>query len=204
MEWYDTKRLFNDADARIIVKKLYNKNDYRQAGSTLFCRCPGGHKETRLDHCAVYRTMCICFSCGNHYGLREMLESYFKDDSFSEICGRIADVCGGREFYLVKKTGKKKEAMPFTQAELEIIGIFSPENVPNVPKISTFYKDDPVSCTGYLRSRAKTYLDRYDYLKLHEENQDLKAEYERRYHITRTLYERLGGVIDTVPRMFRL
>ena len=207
MEWYDTKRLFADADARIIVKALFSKNDFRQAGSTLFCRCPGGHKETRLEHCAVYKTGCKCFSCGNHYGLREMLESYFKDDNFSELCGRIADVMGGRDLYLTSRTGSpqaRKKELPFTGAELEIIGLYSPENIPDVPKLSSLYKDDPEACKAYVRNRAKAFLSRYDYLKQNEENQDLREEFERRYRITRQLYERLGGVIDTVPRMFKL
>lgn len=204
--WYDTKRLFADADARIIVRALWRKEDYRQAGSTLFCRCPSGHKETHIDHCAVYQDGCKCFSCGARFGLREMVESYYEGKTFPEICGMIADVLGGREFYMTDKSSpaRKKVQLPFTMSELETIGIYSPENVAGVPKMSVFYEDEPKTCILFIKRRAKEYLERYDYLRANETNNDLREEFERRYRLTKQLLERLGEKIETAQRLFKL
>lgn len=214
MEWYDTKRLFADADARIVVKAIYDKNDYQQSGSTLFCRCPAGHKETRIDHCAVYKSGCKCFSgsCGARFDTKEIVEKYFEKKgetlSFSEICGKIADAMGGRELYLTSKsdTATRKPQLPIERSDLEVIGVYSPENTPGVPKISSMFEDDPEACKKFLLSRAHQMLDRYDALMASEKNHDLRTEWERRHRITRQIIIKLGGEEEQkkITRLFRL
>ncbi len=208
VEWYDTRRLFEDADARTIVRALYDRDDYRQSGATLFCRCPGGHRETRLDHCAVYKTGCKCFSCGERFDTKEMVERYFaergEDLNFSEICGKIADVLGGRELYLTGKSSKavQKKELPLQMSELEVIGIYSPEHTAGVPTVSGLYEADPEACILFLRKRAEDYLEKYSVLRDSEENPELREEWDRRHRITRQIIIKLGGKIDTVPRLF--
>ncbi len=193
-DWYDTKRLFSDADARIIVKNLFNPADFRKSGSTLFCRCPSGHKETRLDHCAVYKSGCKCFSCGSHYTTKEMVEIYFNETSFPDICGRIADAIGGRENYLIKPdTKNKKPVMPVTREEMEIVGIYSPEGR-DVPTITKLFEDDRKSCIALIRERAKEMKGKYTSLLLEENNPDLREELERRLSVTECIIKKLPGV----------
>ncbi len=190
-EWYDAERLFREADARQLVKSMWARQDFRMAGSTLFCRCPSGHKETRLDHCAVYKSGCKCFSCGEHFSAKEMVERYFGDATFAEVCGRIADCLGGREFYLITKNKKKVKTLPLTREELEIIGIYSPEGNDG-PKISELYKNNRDQTKKWLLSRAKEFLERYEKLLSSEKNSDLSAELERRKKVTETIVKRLG------------
>ena len=194
MEWYDTRRLFEDADARVVVRRLWAKDDFRQTGATLFVKCPSGHKETRLDHCAVYKEGCKCFSCGNHYGLKEMMEIYFPGKKFPEICSLIADAIGNKEDYLTKKTGHKKEdPFPLNMQELDIIGLYSPEREPDVPKITALYKDEPRACRMLLRHRAKEFTEKYKKFRDEEKNPDLQAEFAKRTELAEQILKKLGG-----------
>lgn len=181
MEWFDTKRLFDDADARIVVKALFSRDDFRVSGSTLFCRCPENHPETALNHCAVYKTGCKCFSCGKSYPTMDMVKKYYENRgenlSFSEICGRIADAIGGKERYLLsgKPDESKKSTFPLNNRELSLIGLYSPESKPSVPKLSTLYKQDRRTALFYMKKKAEETLKKYMELSQND-NEALKEE----------------------------
>lgn len=195
--WYDTKTLFSEADGRVVVKSLFDSCDFKMSGSTLFCRCPSGHKETQLNHCAVYKDGCKCFSCGERYGIKEMVEKYYalkgRSLSFLEICELIADTCGGKDRYLIKKDTKKpsQKKLPLSREELAMIGITSPEWEKDVPKMSVFYKNDEKLCLAYLTKKAETVLLKLQTLK-NNDNENIVKEACRREIIIKDIIKKLS------------
>lgn len=169
MNWFDTKTLFDEADARNVVKRLFDSTDYHMSGTTMFCRCPSGHKETRLNHCAVYKDGCKCFSCNERYGIKDMVEKYYllkgQALTFTEICELVADTCGGRDRFLIKKEKKKKKDFPLNREELSLICLSSPEWEKDVPKLSELYRQDEKLCKTYLVKRAQDVMAKVILLK---------------------------------------
>lgn len=71
----NTKKLASDIDARTVVENLFSRDDFTKSGTTMFVRCPAGHSETKLNHCAVYAGGCKCFSCGESFSTIEMVKN---------------------------------------------------------------------------------------------------------------------------------
>lgn len=197
----DTKKLSENADAREIVKSLFSQNDYKQAGATLFVRCPGGHKETQINHCAVYKNGCKCFSCGESFSTIEMVKRYFPGDDFVTVCEKIADISGyDISWYRSSKT-KEKKFLLLSAEELETVGIYQPKN-PDYPSFEDYMREDKENALLYLKERTREYMEKYNTMIPKEQNICLKEALKARYNTCRKILQKLGDKRQYVPKLF--
>ena len=118
--------LLDSADCLTVIKAIGMKT--KKNGNSLFCECVSGtHKETRINHCQVFKHAIHCYSCGAHYTIYNMVKEYYKNVqgielTHDEICEIIANTCGGPESFLEKPVNKK-DRFPFKKEEIEALNL---------------------------------------------------------------------------------
>ena len=125
---YDKERLREAADCRAVASYI----GMRLSGT--YCECVSGiHRETQLNHCAIYRHNIHCFSCGDNRDVFGMVMGYYENVlgtpiTYQEAFKIVGDACGGADLYRVQVTDTekpRKPAMPLTEEELSLIGLSS-------------------------------------------------------------------------------
>ncbi|RHU81853.1 hypothetical protein DXC24_15070 [Clostridium sp. OM08-29] len=203
----NTKKLASDIDARTVVENLFSRDDFTKSGATMFVRCPAGHSETRLNHCAVYAGGCKCFSCGESFSTIEMVKKYFPGLAFPEVCEKIAEAAGTDiSLYENGKTvsKRKKEALPFTEELLTALNLKNPKK-DGFPSLEYYYREEKSECLLYLAEKAKEMLSKYKNLLSVETNELLKIEWKSRYKIVQAfLQEQWSEKPEKILPLFRL
>ena len=203
----NTKKLASDIDARTVVENLFSRDDFTKSGATMFVRCPAGHSETRLNHCAVYAGGCKCFSCGESFSTIEMVKKYFPGLAFPEVCEKIAEAAGTDiSLYENGKTvsKRKKEALPFTEELLTALNLKNPKK-DGFPSLEDYYREEKSKCLLYLAEKAKEMLSKYKNLLSVETNELLKMEWKSRYKIVQAFLQEQGSEKpEKILPLFRL
>lgn len=203
----NTKKLASDIDARTVVENLFSRDDFTKSGATMFVRCPAGHSETRLNHCAVYAGECKCFSCGESFSTIEMVKKYFPGLAFPEVCEKIAEAAGTDiSLYENGKTvsKRKKEALPFTEELLTALNLKNPKK-DGFPSLEDYYREEKSECLLYLAEKAKEMLSKYKNLLSVETNELLKMEWKSRYKIVQAFLQEQGSEKpEKILPLFRL
>ena len=203
----NTKKLASDIDARTVVENLFSRDDFTKSGATMFVRCPAGHSETRLNHCAVYAGGCKCFSCGESFSTIEMVKKYFPGLAFPEVCEKIAEAAGTDiSLYENGKTvsKRKKEALPFTEELLTALNLKNPKR-DGFPSLEDYYREEKSECLLYLAEKAKEMLSKYKNLLSVETNELLKMEWKSRYKIVQAFLQEQGSEKpEKILPLFRL
>ena len=204
--WYDTAKLFSESDLRDVVRQYWDSRDYND-GTTMYIRCPSGHHETQLNHCAVYKTGCKCFSCGKYYPTCDAVSAYYKEKgqalTFEQICEKIADASGGRERFTQSHDRQKSSAPHFDREGLSAVGLnlYDLDHLPN----REIYRK--------VTEKAREYIRVYTELEEEETNPLLKAEWAKRKRLVRSMITEYSQPArqkneyfrrKPVPKMFRL
>ena len=207
---YDLKALEMEADCREVARFI----GMRLNGK--FCECVSGtHKETQLNHCAIYKDHIHCFSCGDNRNVFQMVQGYFTNVlgqplSFSESCGIVGDCLGGRELYRIHESqesqeSRKKNLLPFSEEDLQMIGLKSTERSCS---IASLYRDDPVCAMAVIKSCAEGELERISKLSSMLGRSVFEAkvrtELDQRYARIQSIYRKAGGETHRVRKMFNL
>ena len=201
---YDVNQLVQEADCREVAKFI----GMRLNGQ--YCECVSGlHKETQLNHCAIYHDRYHCFSCGEGGNAIRMVQQYYRNVmgtpvSFAEACKIVGDSCGGHEMFVVYGQQEKDPQLPFTQDELQAAGLDSP-----MAWWKQLWLENRQLCKTIVRERAKETLDKYREVLDAEGNRSvigaaLRAEAENRYAAAEKLYKACGGTEKRVRKMFKL
>lgn len=199
----NTKKLASDIDARTVVENLFSRDDFTKSGTTMFVRCPAGHSETKLNHCAVYAGGCKCFSCGESFSTIEMVKKYFPDLTFPEVCEKIAEAAGTEiSLYEDKKrvSKAKKEALPFTEDLVAALNLKNPKK-DGFPSLEDYYREEKEECLLYLIEKAKEMLSKYKNLLSVENNELLKMEWKSRYKIVQAFLQEQGSGSETPAKI---
>ena len=159
MQW-KLDELLAAADAAEVARSIGMRTC--RSGATTFVENVDGRQETRLNHVKLFRDGCKDFTTGKVRNTYSMVRDYYANClgrtlAHDEICEIIADTCGGADLYVVrKKTGKKakkSKPFPFTNEELELIGLRPANKYNYVINSYTTWKDEkherPVDLDGY-------------------------------------------------------
>ena len=138
MQW-KLEELMASADAVSVAQSIGMR--MKTTGSVTFIECLDGRQEKHpLSHCQLFRDGYYDYTThegGNTYML---VKNYYANVlghsiSHDEICEKIADTCGGAQFYLVNREEKKKlkRKKPFPldpkQGDYEAIGLVTPRQI---------------------------------------------------------------------------
>lgn len=201
---YDVERLRNDADCREIASMI----GMRRSGT--YCECVSGiHKETQLNHCAIYKDHIHCFSCGDNRDVVGMVQGYYTNVlgspiTFAESCKIIGDALGGASFYEVSGTDAPAMPMlPFTTEELAAAGMQD-----SIGRLQALYASDR---DLFLQVVAEQVKEQSEKLTLLSQSlgkspleAKLQAEADRRLGILAGMQKKAGGGEAHVRRLFKL
>ena len=207
---YDLDKMREDIDMRKILPQILSSSEIKYAGSTMYAKCVSGlHDETRIEHNAVSKKYCHCFSCGENQDAFSYIKKYYEQQgfslSFSEICEKIGDALGGADYYKTdeKKISKKTNLLNLSTEELRIIGIINASGK-DVPTLCTMLEKEPEKTKELVLKRAHESMNKYKALSEQLEEENLRQKYIELYQKCREIYEKLGGSEKGMVLLFRI
>ena len=178
---YDTQRLKEDADCRLVALEIGMtpgnravlsriEQEYMIAGDKpVYFQCPNPeHQERTFDNFAAYRKRCRCYSCGWTGDVFQLVKDYKiktegREPSFSEICRIMAGTAGDPADYMIEGE-TEAEMFPLTEQELELIGLhpapgymyLSEAPGMKIPRtnIKMFFREDREACLEMMADKA--------------------------------------------------
>lgn len=123
---YDTERLLADADMKMVAEEIGMKIDYAASctkNTGILCPNPE-HSDRHFGNCFIRPDHTyVCYSCGDNGNVIHMVMQYL-NVSYREALGVIADICGGRQYYLEEVDEQDIRFQPvLNHKECELIGI---------------------------------------------------------------------------------
>jgi len=94
--------------------------------------CPG-HNDRHHGSCYLTQTGCHCYVCNKSFDIFEMVMLHC-GINFPEAAGMVADLCGGRERFLIEDAGYTEDedddivtggAKIISRSDMQLIGIFN-------------------------------------------------------------------------------
>lgn len=148
--WYDTDRLTSDADMKEIAREIgiqIRPEIGSKKNASILCPNPE-HQDRHFGNCFIQQdNTYTCYACGDGGDVFHLVMQYL-NVSYPEALGIVADICGGRQYYLMD-AGKERDARyVLTQKECRLIGIY---NSPVYGIVNLV--DDPQDCVDGLRIR---------------------------------------------------
>lgn len=199
----DMERLKADASCRHVAKYIGMRISGR------YCECVSGlHKETQINHCAIYDDRIHCFSCGDSRDVIDMVRGYYANRlgstlSYTEACKIVAESCGGIEGYM-NRGYKKSKPMPFTQEELALVGLDQFSRMGNERlSPSAFFRKDEKAFMNEMKALIEGETGKIAQLLAELGNgsfeSGLKSELRLRYNTLKVVYKRFGDKSPVRP-----
>lgn len=137
---YNLEAIRSAADALLVAESIGMDIDRsgRKRPSVL---CPG-HDDKHHGSCYITARGCRCFVCNKDYDVFEMVMLHC-GVRFYEAAGVIADLCGGRERFLMAADAGKPDARLLNRRDMDLIGIYN-TSVYAVREIVPDYAEPPL------------------------------------------------------------
>lgn len=183
---WNLDQLMADANAFDVADRIGMRK--KRCGGAIYVECvDGSHTEHNINHNQLFRDGCHCYSCGANHNVYGMVRGYYNNIlgssiSHDEICGIIAETCGGEDNYLLTpKAGVKHRPFPLTKEELELIGLSASSQRAQSIAAYSEYKDEehPLSAgdgCGYIRTEPLPAMSIYS---LYRDDESLFREIVR-------------------------
>jgi len=127
---YNTAAIKEAADVMMVAQaigmNIQHKRYYKNKVSVL---CPS-HDDRNHGSCFLTERGCRCYVCNESFDVFDMVKLHLNLD-FREAAGIIADLCGGRERFLIyednesRATGGQSGLKILSRSDLELIGIYN-------------------------------------------------------------------------------
>lgn len=209
---YNLERLKEDADCREVARSIGMKI----CGQ--FCECVSGtHSETQINHCSLGRQFYHCFSCGDSGDVIKLVRSYYANVlgtpiTLAESCLIIGDAAlGGHELYEERTQESTVEKPPFTTAELELLGFCGAdysESATRPIRMENIFRENKILYYQLVRNKAEQQLLLIENLVEHLGDSvfegKIKVSLQTRHSDVTGLFERAGGKLQKVKKMYKL
>lgn len=128
---YNSVAIKEAADPLMVAREI-RMNLQENQGSKVSVLCPG-HDDQHHGSCFITEKGCHCYSgeCNRTYDVFDMVMLHC-NMNFKDAAGLIADLCGGRERFLIEDNGSEDadstmqgNLKMISRPEMELIGVYS-------------------------------------------------------------------------------
>ena len=117
---YDIDAIKDAADPEGVASAI--GMDLKKYGRRISVLCPA-HDDRHHGSCFLTESGCHCYSCGKSMDVIDMVQ-FVCDITFTEALGMIADLCGGRDRFVISGKAEEKFSI-ISRADMKLIGIFN-------------------------------------------------------------------------------
>ncbi|MDR0287180.1 MAG: hypothetical protein LBI03_05685 [Clostridiales bacterium] len=170
---YNTAAIREAADSLMVAEAIgIDIQDNRSNKNRISILCPG-HNDEHYGSCFLTEEGCHCYSgeCNRTYDIFEMVKLHC-NVNFREAAGLIADMCGGRERFLIEDNDKTEESNPndpsiskmISRPDMELIGVYSTPVYAILEIIPDYYEEERESGTRHIWYPGDPDKDENDYV----------------------------------------
>ena len=165
---YNLVAIKEAADAVLVAQAIgMDIEDTRFEKSKISVLCPG-HDDRNYGSCYLDERGCRCYVCNRNFDVFDMVRLHC-DLDFRAAAGLVADLCGGRERFLIEDNGEIEDEFLVTQRiisrpDMDLIGLHSKPVYSCCEVVPDYYRPEREPDTQHVWYPGNLNKDEDDYI----------------------------------------